>query len=218
MWAFLSRRLRMWVLLAIALPLTRALVHRLAVAAVRRDPSARTAKALFKADSTVTAVSRFSSQTAIQQLNRDGIETIACDLLNRDDVAKLPRCPNVLFLSGRKFGSTDRPDLTWMTNTVLPSYVASHYRASKIVAFSTGNVYGLSPIVRGGSRESDPMFAVGDAVTSQATITSDQSRRGLRFVTLETDSKNADGAQLCHSRALFVIRSGCSGPLEPASA
>ena len=58
MWAFLSRRLRMWLLLAIALPLTRALVHRLALAAVRRDPAARTTKALFKADSAVTALSR----------------------------------------------------------------------------------------------------------------------------------------------------------------
>jgi hypothetical protein len=58
MWAFFSRRLRMWLLLAVALPLTRALVHRLALAAVRRDPSTRTAKALFKADSAVTAVSR----------------------------------------------------------------------------------------------------------------------------------------------------------------
>ena len=48
----------MWLLLAIALPLTRALVHRLAVAAERRDPSTRTAKALFKADSAVAAVSR----------------------------------------------------------------------------------------------------------------------------------------------------------------
>jgi hypothetical protein len=48
----------MWLLLAIVLPLTQALVHRLALAAVRRDPSTRTAKALFKADSAVTAVSR----------------------------------------------------------------------------------------------------------------------------------------------------------------
>ena len=58
MWAFLSRRLRTWLLLAIALPLTQAIVHRLALAAVRRDPSSRTARALFKADSAVTAVSR----------------------------------------------------------------------------------------------------------------------------------------------------------------
>jgi hypothetical protein len=48
----------MWVLLAIALPLTRALVHRLALAAESRDPSTRTARALFKADSAVTALSR----------------------------------------------------------------------------------------------------------------------------------------------------------------
>jgi hypothetical protein len=58
MWAFFSRRLRMWLLLAIALPLTRALVHRLALAAERRDPSTRTSKALHQADSTVTAVSQ----------------------------------------------------------------------------------------------------------------------------------------------------------------
>jgi hypothetical protein len=58
MWAFFSRRLRMWLLLAIALPLTQALVHRLALAAECRDPSTRTAKTLLKADSAVTAVSR----------------------------------------------------------------------------------------------------------------------------------------------------------------
>jgi hypothetical protein len=58
MWAFFSRRLRMWLLLAIALPLTRALAHRLALAAERRDPSTRTARALHQADSAVTAVSR----------------------------------------------------------------------------------------------------------------------------------------------------------------
>ena len=62
MWAFFSRRLRTWLLLAIALPLTRALVHRLALAAERRDPSTRTAKALHQADSTVTAVSRRTAQ------------------------------------------------------------------------------------------------------------------------------------------------------------
>ncbi len=54
----------MWLLLAIALPLTRALVHRLAVAAGRRDPSTRTAKALHQADSAVTAVTAVSRRTA----------------------------------------------------------------------------------------------------------------------------------------------------------
>ena len=64
MWAFFSRRLRTWLLLAIALPLTRALVHRLALAAERRDPSTRTSKALHQADSTVTAVSRRTDRKA----------------------------------------------------------------------------------------------------------------------------------------------------------
>ena len=58
MWAFFSKRLRMWLLLAIALPLTQALVHRLALAAKRRDPSTRTARTLLRADSAVTSVSR----------------------------------------------------------------------------------------------------------------------------------------------------------------
>jgi hypothetical protein len=64
MWAFFSRRLRVWLLLAIALPLARALVHRLALAAERRDSSTRTAKALHQADSTVTAVSRRATRKA----------------------------------------------------------------------------------------------------------------------------------------------------------
>jgi hypothetical protein len=69
MWLFFSRRLRTWILLAIALPLARALVHRLAPAADRRDPSARSAKALHHADSAVTAVSR---RTARKQDRKAG--------------------------------------------------------------------------------------------------------------------------------------------------
>jgi hypothetical protein len=64
MLAFFSRRLRIWLLMAIALPLTRVLVHRLALAAGRRDPSTRTAKALHQADSAVTAVSRRTARKA----------------------------------------------------------------------------------------------------------------------------------------------------------
>jgi len=61
MWVFLSARLRTWLLLAVALPLARLLVHRLAVAAERRDPSARTAKLFHQADSAVTAVAKRTS-------------------------------------------------------------------------------------------------------------------------------------------------------------
>jgi hypothetical protein len=64
MWVFLSARLRTWLLLAVALPLARMVVHRLAVAAERHDPSTRTAKVLHQTDSGVAAVSRRVSRRA----------------------------------------------------------------------------------------------------------------------------------------------------------
>ncbi len=119
-----------------------------------------------KASLRVFAVSRFSSADRAKELTREGIETIACDLLNRDEVRKLPLCANVLFLSGRKFGSTDRPDLTWATNTMIPAHVASHYRASRIVVFSTGNVYPQVKLDSGGSLEGDAPCPVGEYAQS----------------------------------------------------
>ena len=116
--------------------------------------------------SRVLAVSRFSSADLITELNSEGIETITCDLLDRDQVARLPRCPNVLFLSGRKFGSTGRPDFTWATNTVVPYHVAFHFRTSRIVAFSTGNVYPLVKLNSGGSVETDAPEPVGEYAQS----------------------------------------------------
>ena len=87
------------------------------------------------------AVSRFSSDAARKSLEVDGIQTLACDLLDADQVAALPKVPFVLFLAGRKFGTTDRTDLTWATNTLVPARVAEHFAGSRMVVFSTGNVY-----------------------------------------------------------------------------
>ena len=64
MFVLLFGRIRTWLLLAIALPLARILVHRLAVAADRRDPSGRPARLLHQADSAVTAVSGRTSRKA----------------------------------------------------------------------------------------------------------------------------------------------------------
>lgn len=114
----------------------------------------------------VIAVSRFSSGGLAGELRAEGIETITCDLADREQVGRLPLCPNVLFLSGRKFGSSDRPDLTWVTNTVLPFHVAGHYRGSRIVAFSTGNVYPLVKLESGGSVETDAPDPVGEYAQS----------------------------------------------------
>jgi hypothetical protein len=67
MWLFLTKKFRTWVLLTVGLPLTRLAVHRLAEAADRHDESARTARALHKADSAITAVSRRTSRKAARR-------------------------------------------------------------------------------------------------------------------------------------------------------
>ncbi len=103
----------------------------------------------------VFAVSRFSDSGSRVDLENAGVETVSCDLLDRGEVSKLPNCENVLFLAGRKFGSSDRTDLTWIMNTIVPVNVADRYRDSRIVAFSTGNVYPFVDADSIGSIESD---------------------------------------------------------------
>ena len=114
----------------------------------------------------IIAVSRFSSGTLEKQLQSHNIETIRCDLLDPDQVAGLPDAPNVVFMTGMKFGSTGQESLTWAMNCHLPAIVCRKYRHSRIVAFSTGNVYGLSPVTHGGSREDDPLNPVGEYAQS----------------------------------------------------
>jgi nucleoside-diphosphate-sugar epimerase len=93
----------------------------------------------------VWAASRFSTPAVREELEREGIRTVACDLLDRARIAALPECANVLFLAGRKFGTADRTDLTWAINTIVPAHVAERYHRSRMVVFSTGNVYPLVP-------------------------------------------------------------------------
>ena len=80
------------------------------------------------------------------ELRKHGVETIRCDLLDAAAVAQLPDAANVVFLAGRKFGSTGDEAATWAINSYLPGVVCNRYRDSRIVAFSTGNVYGLTPV------------------------------------------------------------------------
>jgi len=114
----------------------------------------------------VIAVSRFQSTGAERELADAGAETIACDLLDPDSVEALPLVENVLFLAGRKFGSASDPEVTWAMNTVVPAQVAQHFRASRIVAFSTGNVYPFVSAEQGGSVESDAPAPLGEYAQS----------------------------------------------------
>ena len=114
----------------------------------------------------VLAASRFSDAGLAAELAREGIETVACDLLDPDQVARLPSAGNVLYLAGRKFGSTDRPDVTWAHNTIVPVHVARRFAGARIVVFSSGNVYPLSPRDSSGSTENDATGPVGEYAQS----------------------------------------------------
>src|SRR5262249_32630825 len=78
----------------------------------------------------------------------------------------LPPVENILYLAGRKFGTLDRTDLTWMTNTVIPAHVAMHFRKSRIVVFSTGNVYPLVPAHGPAPTEDHPAEPIGEYAQS----------------------------------------------------
>lgn len=114
----------------------------------------------------VIAVSRWSSAAAERSLAEQGIETVSCDLLDRRAVERLPDAPNVIFMAGQKFGTTGAPAMTWGMNTLVPAFCAERYASSRIVAFSTGNVYSLTPVSSGGSRETDTPAPVGEYAAS----------------------------------------------------
>ena len=110
----------------------------------------------------VIGVARFSSAGSESWLRDRGIETIRCDLLDPDAMASLPEVSNVVSMFAMKFGATGQEARTWAMNAFLPGLVAARYRRGRILAFSTGNVYGLEPVESGGSRESDLPRPVGE--------------------------------------------------------
>jgi len=114
----------------------------------------------------VIAVARFTDQSLPAHLAADGVETLACDLLEPGALARLPEAPNVIFMAARKFGTQGSAHLTWAMNTYLPGLVAERYRDSRIVAFSTGNVYPLAPVASGGAVESTATAPVGEYAQS----------------------------------------------------
>ncbi len=108
-------------------------------------------------EKTIYAVARFSDPAVAAQLESHGVRTVRADLLDRDDIALLPRAPNVILMAGQKFGTTGSPARTWATNTLLPALVAEAMAERRIVAFSTGCVYPFVPTGSGGATEETPL-------------------------------------------------------------
>ena len=103
----------------------------------------------------VIAVSRFSDEDVRKLLEANGIEIISCDLLNLERLNNLPETENIIYMAGKKFGTEGHEWETWGMNATLPAFVAEKFKKSRIVVFSSGNLYPIVPLSSGGSVETD---------------------------------------------------------------
>lgn len=104
----------------------------------------------------VVGVARFSETGLREKLTAWGIECVEADLLDRAQIDALPKLANVVFMAGRKFGSSGNEDLTWAMNAHVPALVAEAFAGSRIVAYSTGCVYPYVNVHHGGATEDTP--------------------------------------------------------------
>lgn len=114
----------------------------------------------------IIGVARFTNPTLPVWLKKHGIEPVTCDLLDTKQLAALPDAANIVAMPALKFGSSGRPADTWAVNCWLPATICQRYAASRIAAFSTGNVYPLTPISSGGSVETEELAPIGEYAAS----------------------------------------------------
>jgi len=110
----------------------------------------------------VFVIDQFGDPAIRDALAAAGAETVACDLFDPSAVAALPEAANVIYMVGMKFGTSQAPALTWAVNALIPAAVAERYRDARIVTFSTGCVYALTPAGSAGSVETDPLEPIGE--------------------------------------------------------
>lgn len=128
----------------------------------------------------VIGVSRFSEAGLQDALQKDGIETISADILDDAQLQSLPYAPNVLYLAGTKFGTKDRQSYTWAMNAYLPGRVAEKYKDSRIVVYSTGNIYPFVDVLSGGATEDvipNPVGEYGQSCLGRERIFEHFSRK-----------------------------------------
>jgi nucleoside-diphosphate-sugar epimerase len=110
----------------------------------------------------ILTASRFSDETTRRWLEDQGVHTIACDVMDSDDLRRLPDAEQVIYLVGLKFGTSHNPAATWAINTLAPANVCTRYPHSKIVALSSGSIYPMVPVHSDGAVESDPLTPLGE--------------------------------------------------------
>jgi dTDP-4-dehydrorhamnose reductase len=114
----------------------------------------------------VYGVSRFSKPELRNELNAFGIHTISADLLKDEDLQALPDVKNIIYMAGNKFGTVGNEHFTWAMNAYLPGRFADKFTGSRIVAFSTGNVYPLTEVISSHCSEDQPVNPIGEYAQS----------------------------------------------------
>ncbi len=114
----------------------------------------------------VYAVSRGTDKISTELMQKNGIEVIACDLLDKEKFYVLPEVENIIYMAGKKFGTDGNEWQTWGMNSVLPAFVADKFKNSNIVVFSSGNIYPIVPLHTGGCTENDKVMPNGEYAMS----------------------------------------------------
>lgn len=114
----------------------------------------------------VLGVDLFPKPGPQEYLERVGVKTIKCDLMDGDAVAALPEAAHVLLMVGFKFGATGNEALTWAVNAYLPAKLMERFPGSRTVYVSSGNVYKFTSI-GSGAKETDPVEPIGEYAMSR---------------------------------------------------
>lgn len=117
-------------------------------------------------DNRVIGVARGSDKIAVKFMEDNGVEFIAADLLDKKSMYALPDAENVIFMAGKKFGTSGNEWQTWGMNSTLPNFVADKYKKSNIVVFSSGNIYPIVNLAECGCRECDKTGPIGEYTMS----------------------------------------------------
>jgi nucleoside-diphosphate-sugar epimerase len=182
-----------------------------------------------KKDNVVYAVDRKFDPRIKSDFEKNGIKPLEFDLLDDESVAKLPEVKNVIYMAGMKFGTAENISLTWALNTYLPTVIAKRYKNSSIVAFSSGNIYHLTPAILGGATESTPPNPFGDYAQSCLG-----RERMFEFFSIKNGTKTAiirlayaidlrygillDVAQKVYNKTPIDIEMGCVNVIWQADA
>ena len=117
-------------------------------------------------DKKIFGVARFTDTGLQEKLEYWGIDTFKADLLDSEALGKLPNPENIIFMVGRKFGSTGSEENTWAANVLCPALVAERFRKQRIVIFSTACVYPFVPVESGGAKEERSLEPPGEYAQS----------------------------------------------------